>query len=174
MALPPPEVIAAAIQVAGQMGSKIGDKEYPVGTTYDDLQRALGFLRRKYGQASNIFQEGGIIGDYEFRGGGRDSAQENRSKNIRKAYEDYLLSEGFSEDYASSRAKRDKRLQKQKGFREYIKDTGDEYGLAAGKGRIKGVPTYEGFYFGPREGGRLYESNIDPEALLKTALGQRG
>jgi hypothetical protein len=69
MALPPPEVIAAAIQVAGQMGSKIGEREYPVGTTYDDLQRALGFLRRKYGQASNIFQEGGTIGDYEFRGG---------------------------------------------------------------------------------------------------------
>jgi len=176
MALPPipPQVIAAAIQVAGQMTSKMGDKEYPVGKTYEDIQRALGFLRKKYGQATDVFQAGGTIGDYEFRGGGIDSARENRGKNLRKAYEDYLLSEGFSEDYASSRAKRDKRLQKQKGFREYIKDTGDEYGLTARGGRIEGVPTTQGFYFGPREGGRLYESNIDSEALLRTALGQRG
>jgi len=147
--------------------------KYTQGTTQEDIEAALQRLDEGYASARDVYSAGGTIGDFTFKGGGYQTGKEVRKDNIRDAYKDFLTGQGFSEEYATKRSKTAKGLNKRKAFKDFLGETGEQYGLEVDGGKIMGMPKTEGFSL-TQAGRGLGAANpvgIDREALLRAAMG---
>ena len=127
------------------------------GVTPESINRGIGYIDRGYGEAENRFSTPFTAGGVTFAP--PMSSAQVKQANLTQALTDYYISRGKDPTAASKRANEvrkpgGKMPKEVKGFQDWLKTEGGQYGLTSEAGKIVGIPTGGSVGYGQRSGTR--------------------